>query len=305
MVFDAMAGRDSSYNEKMYDTHAHLYFDAFDHDRDQLIQRCREKLDGLINVGIDFQTSRLAVELAQTHDFMYAAIGIHPGEVTVGCDLAKLQQDINRLSVMVIDQRVASSAELKVHPTRQLNNQVSLDQVVAWGEIGLDYHYSRSAEVKLHQKMVFERQIEVALNLRLPLIVHSRDAFEDTVSILNEYQRVEGFRGVWHSFAGSFDEMEQILNLGLLVGINGIVTFPNAKVLQEAVVNAPLEKLLLETDAPFLAPQISRGQRNEPWMVWEVARKVADLKGMDVDEIVAETDQNVAALFNIAVDSQV
>lgn len=261
----------------MTDTHAHLYWADFDRDRNEVIQRCRDKLAAVINVGVDIQTSRAVIELADRHDFMYAAVGIHPEGALAAAGSS------NALSTLTT-----------------LIAQTS--RVVAVGEVGVDYHTNLDDEDKRNQQKLFQEQIELALEYGLPIIIHSRDAFDDTYQILKDYRGRDRFRGVWHSFTEGPNRTQKVLDLGLYIGINGIVTYPSAPDLRAAVQEISLERILLETDAPFLVPQPLRGRvkRNEPWMVEHVADEVAQIKDVALEEVIAATDRSARSLFGMA-----
>lgn len=268
----------------MIDTHAHLYLDSYDTDRSEVIARSLLKLDAVINIGIDEKTSRQAVQLAESNDTFYAAVGLHPENV-----ISKVSTD--RVSTDRVCTHTTWLSELSHH-----------QKVVAIGEIGLDYHEkgevgSRKLEdgVKEKQKEIFKTQIEIANKNNLPIIVHSRDAFEDTLDILLEYNG--RICGVWHSFTEGYKKMQQVLGLGFYIGINGIVTYNSAHELQEAVSCVDLSHIILETDAPFLPPHPHRGERNEPAMVELIACKVAELQNRTVDEVIAITDVNALRIF--------
>jgi len=261
----------------MIDTHAHLYFESFDQDRDDVIRQCQDNLTAVINIGVDEPTSRAAVELAGRHDFLYAAVGVHPEEAAAA---------------------VESSDYLDTLKT--LISQTP--KVVAVGEIGLDYHLQDLKDGdRERQQSLFRAQIELALECDLPVIIHSRDAFDDTLRILSEYHQHEHFRGVWHSFTEGLARAQKVLDLGLYLGVNGIVTYPSARELRAAVKDVSLERILLETDAPFLVPQPLRGKikRNTPWLVGYVAAEVARIRSVGLAEVVAVTDSNARLLFGI------
>ena len=260
----------------MIDTHAHLYFNSYDTDRDEVINRTLSKLDMVINIGIDEKTSKQAVDLSQDYDGFYAAVGLHPEDVS-----SQMSVDISWVSTLCQHQKV-----------------------VAIGEIGLDYHErsevgSKELEdgVKKKQKEIFKAQIENAIENNLPIIVHSRDAFEDTMAILLEYKG--HITGVWHSFTEGYEKMQQVINMGFYVGINGLVTYNSAQELQLAVARVDLSHIVLETDSPFLPPQLNRGERNEPSMVELVADKVAQLQNREAYDVVSATDTNAYKVFGI------
>lgn len=260
----------------MIDTHAHIYLESYDQDREVVLAECRIKLNRVVNVGIDLPTSSESVAYAGKEDFLYAAVGFHPHEATRFELLGGNQGD----ALEKIDGLVASRSK-----------------VVAVGEIGLDYHPSDVVVDKTLQQRWFHAQINMALVRRLPIVIHSRDAFDDTLAVVSTYVKQDGLSGVWHSFTENSKRLQQIVDIGLFIGINGILTFPSARELRDAVAIMPRSQLVLETDAPFLAPQQHRGTRNSPVMVECVARTVADLWGISVDEVVRITDENAYNLF--------
>jgi TatD DNase family protein len=258
------------------DTHCHLDFHTFLDDREQVIQRAQEAgLTYILNPGIDLQTSLTAVRLAETHSCVFAAIGVHPNSA-----LTWEETTLDRLK------------ELANHP-----------KVLAIGEIGLDYYRDRAPHEL--QRKVFWQQLELAAHIWLPVIIHNRDASADILNILVDWiSIVKSVRptllerpGVLHSFSGEERTALLGLQLNFYLGINGPVTFRNAPDLQRIVSTLPLEKLLIETDAPFLAPHPFRGKRNEPMHVIQIARKIAELQGQSLETVANTTTANSQRLF--------
>ena len=259
------------------DTHCHLDFNAFDHDRDGVLYRARkEGVVRLLNPGIDLVSSLAAINLANVHPEIFAAVGIHPNSSDSWDDLT-----------------ADSLRKLAAHK-----------KVVAIGEIGLDYYRDR-APVDL-QKEVFAEQLTLAAELQLPVIIHNRQATGDVLEILAEWvlDLVESGSdlaknpGVLHSFSGPLEPANKALELNFLIGITGPVTFKNAEKLQDVVAKLPLEGLLIETDAPFLAPHPKRGRRNEPENVRLVAEKISELLELPVAEVIKKTAENARQLFH-------
>ena len=248
------------------DSHAHLDFAQFDTDRDAVIARAREAgLVAILNVGTDLASSKAAVALAEKHDFIYAAVGFHP-------------HDAKRVNARVLDQlRV-----LTRHP-----------KVVAVGEIGLDYYRDRSPRPV--QRQAFADQLALAAELELPVIVHSREAHDDVMEALRGWNGI----GVLHSYSGGPERLEEVLELGFYVSISGPVTFPRAERLREVAALAPLERLLVETDCPYLTPVPRRGRRNEPALVRYVVEAVAQARGVPVEIVAQATLDNLCHLFDI------
>ena len=255
------------------DSHAHIDGSEFDADREAVIKRARDAgVSTILNVGTgDPHSGALerAVELAEHHDGIYTAVGTHPHD-------AKLYDD---------------KAEEKI---KALIKQSS--RVVAWGEIGLDFHYDHSPRDV--QREVFRRQLRAARELSLPVIVHTREAEEDTVEILRSEWAGWELPGVMHCFSGSARLAEQCVELGFMISFSGIVTFKKAAELRAVARDLPIERLLIETDCPYLAPVPYRGKRNEPAYVVEVARCLAELRGMSLEEMARATTAN----FVMAVD---
>ncbi|MEW5747150.1 MAG: TatD family hydrolase [Nitrospirota bacterium] len=259
----------------MIDTHCHLEMDAFDRDREEVIRRAREAgLDALITIGSDFEGCKGAVEIARKYDFVYATVGIHPHDAKDFGD-----EVFDRIKEWTGISRQGASRSSKV---------------VAVGEIGLDYHYDHSPREV--QREVFIKQLQYAKEADLPVVVHSREAKEDTLRILE----TSGIRkGVMHCFSGDREMAERVLMMGLHISIAGPVTFKKATQLQEVAKLIPDEYLLVETDAPYLAPEPHRGKRNEPAYVVNTARFIAQLRGVSFEDIDRITTVNAKRLFGI------
>ncbi len=251
----------------MIDTHCHLEMDAFDSDREEVAKRVQEAgLEAVITIGSDFQGCKGAVELAGKYDFVYAAVGIHPHDA----------RDFNE---EILD---------------QLKAWVKSNKVVAVGEIGLDYHYDHSP--RDIQREVFARQLRFAKEMDLPVVIHSREAKEDTLRILEE-SGIE--KGVMHCFSGDREMAEKAMAMGLHISIAGPVTFKNATGLRDIAKRIPDERLLVETDAPYLTPEPYRGKRNEPAFVVNTAKFLAELRGVSLEDIDRITTVNAKLLFKI------
>ena len=255
----------------LIDTHAHLEMREFNDDREDVIKRAREAgVDHIITIGTTVESCRDAVLLAEKYDFIYAAIGIHPHEV----------KDI-------------------LHPAYDiLRHFAQHRKVVAYGEIGLDYHYEHSP--RTDQKRKFRDMLREARELKLPVIIHDRDAHEDMLQILTEEWSPE-FGGVMHCFSGDAEMAGKLIDMGFLLSIAGPVTYPKAEALREVVRRIPIEHLLVETDAPYLAPVPMRGKRNEPAFVRHTAGMVAQVKGLSFDDVARITSFNAMQLFGMGV----
>ena len=253
----------------LIDTHAHLEMREFGDDREDVIQRARDAgLDYIITIGTTIESSRDAVLLADKYDFIYAAIGIHPHEV----------KDI-------------------LHPAYEvLRHFAQHKKVVAYGEIGLDYHYEHSP--RTDQKRKFRDMLREARELDLPVIIHDREAHDDTLQILSEEWSPD-LGGVMHCFSGDIAMARKVIEMGFSISIAGPVTFPKAVALREVVKQIPIEHLLVETDSPYLAPQPMRGKRNEPAFVRHTAEMIAEVKGLSFEDVGRITSFNAMQLFGI------
>lgn len=253
----------------IFDTHSHYDDEAFDADRHELLSSMSEKGVGwLVNVGADMASSREAIALAEKYDFVYASLGVHPSETE-----ALTETDMD-----------------------WLQEHVSHKKVVAIGEIGLDYHWPEPSPDT--QKQWFYRQIALAKEVALPVIIHSRDAAAETMQILTETKAYE-CGGVIHCYSYSPEMAKEYVGMGFYIGIGGVVTFKNAKKLKRTVEEIPLEKLVLETDCPYMAPEPHRGARNDSSMLRYVAEKVAELKGITSEEVIRVTTENAAEMYRL------
>ncbi|MDE3018232.1 MAG: TatD family hydrolase [Nitrospirota bacterium] len=257
----------------LIDAHAHLDDARYDADREAVIARAREAgVDTFVSIGCDLATSKSAVDLAGRYPFVYAAVGVHPHEVK-----------------HIEDGWYDEFRRLAGHK-----------KVVAYGEIGLDYHYNHSPP-KL-QRERFREQVDLAKELRLPLVIHTREAQEDTIAILKE-EHAGQVGGVFHCFSGDAWLAKDALDLGFYLSFSGVITFPSATMLRDIVKTVPLDRILVETDCPYLTPVPHRGKRNEPAFVKLVAEKIAEVKGATevagVEELGRITSDNARRLFKI------
>ncbi len=252
----------------IFESHAHYDSHQFDEDREQLLNSLPENGVGtVVNVCADWDSVTEVVDMVQNYPFMYAAVGLHPDEV----------------------------GDLDDERFEFLKTQCQNEKVVAIGEIGLDYYWDNESHDV--QTKWFVRQLELARELDLPVIIHSRDAAEDTLKIMKEHAR--GLRGVIHCFSGSKEMAEEYVKMGFHIGIGGVVTFKNGKKLKEVAEVVPIEQILLETDCPYLAPEPYRGKRNCSIYISHIAQAIADIKGVTYEEVVAQTEQNGKLLFRI------
>ncbi len=255
---------------KIVDTHCHLNDEALYKDLDNVISRARQAgVEKMVVIGWDEASSKLAIKIAEQYDFIYAVIGFHPENVF----------DID-------DKVLYETLNLYKHP-----------KVVGIGEIGLDYHWTKDPDKREIQKEYFIKQIKFANEVGLPISIHSREAFADTLEILKQYPPLHS--GVMHCYSGSVENIQDIINLNLYIGLDGPVTFTNAKTPKEVAAEVPLEKLVVETDCPYLSPHPLRGTVNEPANICLVIDAIADLKQMSKKHLLEVVYDNSCRLFNI------
>lgn len=252
------------------DTHAHLNLKDYKDDVEEVIKRTLENGVFIVNVGTDFGTSKKAVELAEKFLGVYAAVGFHPNDSKEEFNYSALK-------------------ELALNP-----------KVVAIGETGLDYYRIKGGDLSVEkkQKEIFREQIKLAIELKKPLVIHCREAHSDLISILNShYSKLNTRFGVLHSFSGNLEQAEKYRKMGFKIAFNGIITFSRGY--DEVILKTPLEDILIETDCPFLTPIPYRGKRNEPLYVIEVAKKIAEIKGLSLEKVREQTTKNAKELFGI------
>jgi TatD DNase family protein len=261
------------------DSHAHLEMEQFDADRELVIARAREGgIEKIVAIGSGTGPGSLdcGVQLAQQHEFILATIGIHPHEAKLATDADF--QELERLA-------------------RQ-------PKVIAWGEIGLDYFYDHSPREL--QQQVFLRQMELARAAKLPIVIHCRpsadsnNAWDDCLDLLEQNWRSNGLGGILHCFTGTWPYAKRALDLGFMISFAGNITFPKAQPIRDAAKEVPQERMLIETDSPFLAPVPHRGKRNEPVFVKEVARQLGEIHGLSQEEVGSQTARNFYDFFKLA-----
>ncbi|AXN39050.1 hydrolase TatD [Peribacillus butanolivorans] len=253
----------------LFDTHVHVNAEQFNEDLEDVIERAQEAgVNNMVVVGFDRPTITRAMELIETYDFMYAAVGWHPVDA-----IDMTEEDLKWIE------------ELSSHP-----------KVVAIGEMGLDYHWDKSP--KAIQMEVFRKQIRLAKKVGLPIIIHNREATADIVNILKEEEASE-VGGIMHCFSGSVETAMECIDMNFYISLGGPVTFKNAKKPKEVAAAVPLDRLLIETDCPYLAPHPYRGKRNEPSYVKLVAEQIAEIKQLSVEEVSQATTDNAKKLFGI------
>jgi TatD DNase family protein len=260
------------------DSHAHLDGEQFAADRDAVVARAREAgVETIVAIGNGDGPAQVdcGICLAEQYDFIYATLGVHPHEARLVTEADFLRME-----------------QLAKHK-----------KVIAWGEIGLDYHYDYSPRDV--QQQVFVKQMELARTAKLPIIIHCRpsdgsdNAWEDCFRLLHEHWAPHGQRGILHCFTGTPAHAQRALDIGFLISFSGNITFPKAQQIRDAAQQIPLDRILIETDCPFLAPVPNRGKRNEPAFVRETARKLAELKGISLEEIGRETAKNFYHFFSL------
>lgn len=255
----------------IFETHAHYNDEQFSADRNDLISSLPDAgIKKIINVGASIESTKSSLDLAKSYEYVFAAAGVHPGGI----------KDLDEEQFL------------------WLYEQTKQDKVVAVGEIGLDYYWDKEPDVLEKQRYWFSRQMELAKEVNLPVIIHSRDAAADTLAVVKEFdigKRDE--KGVIHCYSYSAELANEFIKLGYYIGVGGVVTFKNAKKLKETVQQIPLERILLETDSPYMAPEPYRGKRNNSSYLPFVVKKIAELKGVTEEDVERVTWQNAERLF--------
>ena len=250
-----------------FDSHAHLTEDCFAQDFDTVVDNMKAaSVTGMMEIGFDLPSSEKAVQLAERFDWVHAAVGSHPDDA----------EQVN-------EARIAVYRELCKNP-----------RVKAIGEIGLDYHYEEPGREV--QQRAFRMQLALAQELSMPVVIHEREAHEDGLRILEEFPTI---RGVFHCFSGSYEMAKELIKRGWYIGFTGVVTFKNARKAVETAANIPLDRILIETDCPYMAPEPFRGRRCDPSLVPYVAKKIADLRGLSPESVAAATAENAKRCFRI------
>ncbi len=253
----------------IFETHAHYDDDKFTEGRDELILAVHESgVHPIINVGASIHSTQTTLELAKHYPFIYAAVGVHPSDV----------------------------ADLNEDTFAWLKEQTTYAKTVAVGEIGLDYYWDKEADVQEKQRYWFGRQLQLAREADLPVIIHSRDAAADTLQVMRD-NHAETIPGVIHCYSYSPELAQEFVRMGYYIGVGGVVTFKNAKKLVETVQTIPMERILLETDSPYMAPEPHRGTRNDSRNIPYVIAKLAELKGITPQAVERITEENAYRLF--------
>ena len=251
---------------KIIDTHTHIYDEQFAEDFDEVVERIEEQLESAVVIGCDLETSLTSVALANKYPFIYAVIGVHPVDIKEYND--EVEKELERLAL-------------------------TEKKVVAIGEIGLDYHWME--DPKDVQIAGFRKQMELAERVKKPVVIHTREALQDTINVLKEYPNVGG---ILHCYPGSLEAAKPLLDR-YYIGIGGTLTFKNNKKTKELVRELPLEKIVLETDCPYLTPVPFRGKRNEPIYTKYVAEEIARIKEISVEEVIRVTTENAKKIYGI------
>lgn len=253
---------------RIFDSHAHYDDRVFSEDKHELLMEMHEKgVEYIVDIGCSMESSRVILDMTKEYDFVYGTVGVHPG-------------DIDQLTDADMDELAKLSEERKI---------------LAIGEIGLDYHYDDS-DPQL-QKKWFEKQLQVAGEKKLPVVIHSRDAAKDTLDIMKAYQP-QSCGGVIHCFSYGVEMAKEYLNMGYHIGVGGVVTFKNGRKLKEVVEYAPMDRIVLETDAPYLAPTPFRGERNCSLYLQYVAEEIAAIKQMSVEQVYEITIENAKRMYH-------
>ena len=252
----------------IFDTHAHYDDEQFDADREELLDSMAEQGVGtIVNVSASYPSCEQVTEMVQKYPFMYAAVGVHPDHV----------------------------GDLNEETFARMKKLFANDKVIAVGEIGLDYYWDNESHDL--QKAWFLRQLELARELDLPVLIHSREAAADTMDIMKEH--AEGMSGVIHCYSYSKEMAREYVKMGFYIGVGGVVTFKNARKLKETVAEIPITSIVLETDCPYLAPEPNRGKRNNSAYIRYVAEEIARIKGITYEEVVAQTEENARKMYRL------
>ncbi|MFW6266280.1 MAG: TatD family hydrolase [Halanaerobiales bacterium] len=254
---------------RLIDSHAHLDFSRFNKDRNKVIERAfTGGIEYIVNIGADLKSSQNSIELSREYDKIYATVGVHPHDA-----------DMVDLSLL-----------------KKLNKMAQNSKVVAIGETGLDYYYDNSP--RQEQRRAFRAQLRIAADLKLPVVIHSREAFDETLNILKE-EKADDIDYVLHCFAGDKSTAKKAIKMGLYLSFGGLITFRNLHNLREVAKDVPLDKILIETDSPYLTPEPYRGKRNEPLYVKYVAQKLAEVKGITAEKVAEVTSNNAKEFYEI------
>lgn len=252
----------------IFDTHAHYDDEAFDDDREKLLERMQNRgVEYIVNVGASMSSCKSTIGLVRRFPYVYGALGIHPNDV----------------------------AELTEEDYKWLERSINKPKIVAVGEIGLDYHWNDNRDVQI---AAFKRQMNIAREAKLPIIIHSREAAQDTYDVMKA-NKADEIGGVVHCFSYGKEMAEKFMDMGFYLGIGGVITFKNAKKLLEVVEYMPMDKMVIETDCPYMAPEPNRGKRNDSFYLPYVVNRIAEIKGLSPTEVIDITSDNAKDLYGI------
>ncbi|MBQ9928243.1 MAG: TatD family hydrolase [Lachnospiraceae bacterium] len=261
----------------IFETHAHYDDDAFDNDRKELLLSMEEAgIETIVNIGANIESCKSTLALCREYPFVYGALGVHPSDA----------EELNEETFAWLKQAAESNSIQKG------------GKIVAIGEIGLDYYWDKEEDVQENQRIWFEKQANLARELSLPMVVHSRDAAKDTMDMMKA-MHAEEIGGIVHCYSYSVEQAKEYLKMGFYFGIGGVLTFSNAKKLKEVVEYLPMDAIVLETDCPYLAPVPNRGKRNSSLNLPYVAKEIAVIKGMDEEEVIRITRENAKRVYQI------
>ena len=292
----------------IFDTHAHYDDEAFNTDREEVLSGLSSRnIGNVVNIGVDIPTCEASLQLAEKYSFIYAAIGYHPSDTARFTDrpreeyldwlyahvFSDPESALSRKKELTALDETGKSPDINVATQPERNKRV-----VAIGEIGLDYHWSESDEENQNQQWWFRRQIALAKEVGLPIVVHSREAAADTMDIIRE-EHAADCGGIIHCYSYSAEQAVQYVDMGFYIGVGGVVTFKNARRLIETVEAVPLDRIVLETDCPYLAPEPYRGKRNDSGLIPYIAAEIAAIKCFSVDEVIRQTTINAERVYRI------
>ncbi len=283
---------------KLFDTHAHYNDEKFDADREEIIQKIYESgVEKLVNAGYSLESSKKAIEIAKNYEWMYVICGISPNDIPE--TKLEIDQQINELEMLIKsnmdESRCVEDVENNQVKPSKTGDKIS-KKIVAIGEIGLDYYWNK--ENKELQKYAFIQQILLANKLNLPIVIHTREAVDDTIHILKNEVTVSK-KGIFHCCPLNRELVKQALQLGFYISFAGPITFKNSKNANEIIEMVPLDRILIETDSPYLSPEPNRGQRNDSRNVYYMAKKVAEVKNCTIEEVAEKTYENAEKIFEI------
>ena len=274
----------------IFDTHVHYDDEAFDADREEILSGLYSHgIKNAVNIGVDIPTSRSSMELAQKYDFIYAAIGFHPSETG-----SMTEDDIDWLRAHVYE----CEEDERIKPD-EMQGRIRNKNVVAIGEIGLDYHWSESTDENKNQQHWFRRQISLAKEVGLPIVVHSREAAADTMQIIKEEEAYTA-GGIIHCYSYSAEQAREYVDMGFFIGVGGVVTYKNGRRLKETVEAVSLDHIVLETDCPYLSPEPFRGKRNDSTRLSFVVEEIARIKHVSPDDVIDQTYKNALNVYGIS-----